>query len=181
MDDSYRLKIKIGEHEFEAEGSASVVERQFTAFTDLIAKLPAAAASKPTETPIEPSSGGAPPKPTPDMAEQWRTMMPKIVRVDERVISLTVRPTSVEDAVLLLLLAQKILRENDAVTGGEIMEGLTATGGFSVARVDRLLEKAARDGDVIVIGERRAKRYRLTNSGNAKAREVAFGLFTIVA
>ncbi len=82
---------------------------------------------------------------------------------------------------MLILYAQKTLRENDSITGGEIIEGLTATGGLAVMRVDRLLEKAGRDGDVIVIGERRAKRYRLTNTGLNKARGLAAEMIAIVA
>ncbi len=40
MDDNYRLKIKIGQHEFEAEGPADVVREQFQVFKDLIASAP---------------------------------------------------------------------------------------------------------------------------------------------
>lgn len=61
------------------------------------------------------------------------------------------------------------------------MSGLQATGGTSIGRVDRVLEKLGRDGDAIVIGERRAKRYRLTNTGLAKARQLAANLIAIVA
>lgn len=48
-------------------------------------------------------------------------------------------------------------------------------------RVDRLLEKMGRDGDLIVTGERRSKRYRLTNSGLAKAQKIASELLATVA
>jgi hypothetical protein len=82
---------------------------------------------------------------------------------------------------LLLLYGQKVLRDNDAVTGGEVIEGLTATGGMSIGRTDRVLEKMGRDRDVIVIGERRGKRYRLTNTGISRARQIASSLIAIVA
>jgi len=103
------------------------------------------------------------------------------MKTEGRTISLTVRPSSAEDAVLLLLYGQKVMRENDAVTGAEVMDGITATGGLAVLRVDRLLEKLARLGDVIVIGEHRAKRYRLTNAGIAKGRQIAVDMIALVA
>ena len=58
---------------------------------------------------------------------------------------------------------------------------IKATGGLAVGRIDRLLEKAGTDGDVLVSGERRAKRYRLTNTGLAKARQIAIDLIAVVA
>jgi DNA-binding transcriptional regulator PaaX len=61
------------------------------------------------------------------------------------------------------------------------MEGLTATGGLSVLRVDRLLERIGNAGDVVVIGVHRSKRYRLTNAGLAKARQIAADLLATVA
>jgi hypothetical protein len=105
----------------------------------------------------------------------------KILRQDNRVISLTIRPTSIENAILLLMLGQKVMRSNDTVTGSEIIQGLASTGGLSVQRPDRVLEKLARDGDVIAFGERRAKKYRLTNTGLAKARQIAAEQIATVA
>jgi hypothetical protein len=180
MDNNYRMKIKVGDHEFEAEGPADVVNEQFKAFTDLIAKLPASAPHQ-THSPARADES------TGIMAAERRDMpsadsaLDKIMRLDGRVISLTARPKSAEEAVLLLLYGQKVMRDNDSVTGSEVIDGLTATGGMQVARVDRLLEKAARDGDAIVIGERRGKRYRLTNAGLMKARTIAADLIAIVA
>jgi len=103
------------------------------------------------------------------------------MKVDERIVSLTVRPKNPDDAALLLLYGQKMLRENDSVTGAEVMGGITATGGLSIGRVDRLLENLARGGDVIVVGEHRSKRYRLTNAGLNKVRQVAGELVATVA
>jgi hypothetical protein len=179
MDDTYRQKMKIGVHEFEAEGPVNVVQEQVKRFMELIASLPKEAIVAPAqkvEAAENPSSNQPkPPAPATDSS------LNKIMRTEDRVISLTVRPGSAEDAVLLLLYGQKILRSNDSVTGAEVMSGITATGGLAVSRVDRLLEKMARDGDVIVVGEHRSKTYRLTNTGLAKARQVAADLLAIVA
>jgi hypothetical protein len=96
-------------------------------------------------------------------------------------VSLTVKPNSAEDAVLLLLLGQRLLRNNESPTGSEIVDGAERTGGLDMGRSDRLFERIARNGDVIMIGERRGKRYRLTNTGISKARRIAATLIELVA
>lgn len=182
MDDTYRQKLKIGIHEFEAEGPVSVVQEQVKRFMDLIASLPKEAVNPPPPPP--PSFADLEnlpsPKPKPTSPETDFSL-DKIMRLEDRVVSLTARPRNVEDAILLLLYGQKTLRQNDAVTGSEVMEGISSTGGFAISRVDRLLEKMSRDGDVITVGEHRSKTYRLTNAGFAKARQVATDLLAIVA
>lgn len=168
--DSYRLKIKVGEHEFEAEGPAEVVQAQFAAFRELIASLPKAA--EPAANQQEQST-----QPNRDQSE---LMLSRIMKQDGRVVSLTVRGASLEDEVLLLLLGQKNLRSNDSVTGGELIDGLRLTG-RTVARVDYHLDKLTTAGHTITIGTGRARRYRLTNQGFAKAQEIAMELVSKVA
>lgn len=181
MDDIHRLKIKIGPHEFEAEGTAEDVQQQFLAFKELITL----AASTPSLMHhAQASQGGraeeAPQPSAPDMAGNGSELLAKIMRVDGRNVSLTARPDGVNQAILLILYGQKELRQNDSVTGAEIMNGLVSTGGFSVKRVDRYLENLADEGAVIVVGEHRAKRYRLTNAGYARAGELAAALIATV-
>ena len=163
--DTCKLKIKIGPHEFEAEGPTEIVQEQFQSFKELAAVAPPPG---PTGAPIP----DEPPKPRPK-PEAIDELLFEIMKVDDRVVSLLIKPEAVEAALLLLLYGQKVLRKNDAVTGAEMLDGVKATGGLAVTRVDKLLEKAANGGDVIVIGERRSKRYRLTNTGLAKARSLA--------
>ena len=180
MEDNYRLKIKIGEHEFEAEGRSEVVQEQFQAFKEMIASTPAKPPAQTQKESTKNGDGAQPITPTPD-TPAIDAALSKIMKLENRVISLTVRADSIGDAILLLLYGQKILRQNDLVTGAEIMDGLTATGGMNVLRIDRLLEQLATNGDVIVTGERRGKRYRMTNAGIAKARQLAVDLIAIVA
>lgn len=183
--DMNRLKLKIGPHEFEAEGSPEDVQAQLAKFAELVAMVGSVAAATPEANPPASPSGHpaastppAPP-PTPNL-DDTDGRLDKIMNHDDRVVSLTVRARSVDDAVLLLLYGQKVYRNNDSVTGHEVMQGLTVTG-QRAARVDKLLEKAARENSVIVIGEHRGKRYRLTNTGLAKARELAGELIALVA
>jgi hypothetical protein len=173
--DSDRLKMKIGEHEFDAQGPTEVVDRRLADFKKLVELALAsqtAAVSKPTEKP-SPDAGK-----TPD--NQGADPLAKIMRVEERIVSLTVRAQSPTDAVLLILLGQRQFRQNDAVTGMEVNQGLTVSG-QTVGRVDRVLDRAAAAGHVIVIGQHRGRRYRLTNSGLARAGDIANALIATVA
>jgi hypothetical protein len=180
MSDNYKLKIKIGSHEFEAEGPADVVQKQFHAFQELIASIP-------EQRFIPSSADSAEEERYPNFVIRNTNTEPsvqdfsKIMKVEDRIVSLTVRPESLDDAVMLILLGQKELRTNELSTGGEIMQGLTATGGFPISRIDKTLAKLGRAGDVIVIGEHRAKKYRLTNAGLTRVRRTASALLATVS
>jgi hypothetical protein len=187
--ETLKLKMRIGAHEFEAEGPQDVVKEQFEAFKALIAAVPTAPLNASfTGYPGTPPSitAGAQPgsqtfePPLVPALDTSQEALARIMKVDDRIISLTARARNTDDAVLLLLYGQKALRVNDAVTGAEMIDGLSATG-IKVQRVDRLLEKASDIGDVIVVGSGRAKRYRLTNSGFAKAKAIANDLIATVA
>ena len=73
-----------------------------------------------------------------------------------------------------------MFRNNETVTGAEIVDGLKVSGQI-VSRLDRLMEKIAAEGHVIIIGSHRAKRYRLTNQGFSRAQEIAKELIATVA
>lgn len=158
--DTYKLKIKIGEHEFEAEGPVEVVQAQFTAFRELIATIPAAAAT-----------------PAPNVIPTVSPELPhlpieKILKVEGRMVSLTAKCETIDEAVLLVLLGQKDLRNNQEVTGAEIMDGLKQSG-YMLGRVDKVLDRLSANGNVHTIGFRRGRRYRLTNLGVNAALEIA--------
>jgi hypothetical protein len=180
MDTVTRLKTKIGEHEFDAEGSPEYVREQFLAWQELVKLAVSIPATAPRASAPQADEGSLPIPPKNDgpLSDQELT---KIMRVDGRYVSLTARAATVHDAVLLMLYGQKVLRNNEAVTGAELLSGLGSTGGFPAPRLDRILDKLATDGDVMSFGERRGKKYRLTNTGSAKARALAADLITAVA
>jgi hypothetical protein len=176
MSDTYRLKIKIGEHEFDAEGPADIVREQFEAFKELVAVSPPKTQNPGTET----DKSVILPTLSQDMAFDDASLG-KIMKKEGRIVSLTIRPRTIEEALLLTILGQRYLRGMEVTTGAEVMGGITATGGIAVTRIDRLLEKLGRDGDLIVMGERRGKRYRFTNTGLTKAQKIASELLATVA
>lgn len=174
--ESYKLKIKIGEHEFEAEGPVDIVQDQFATFRDLIATFPGRRAEEAAPPEIQPERDGGGAIAT---GSPTGLALEKISRVDGRVISLTVTPASVQEAVLVILLCQRHFRSNDSVTGGEIMDGLRQSGHIA-ARADYVLDKMAAEGLVIRIGIGRARRYPLTNAGVTKAQESAKAFLALI-
>ena len=163
-----RIKIRVGPHEFEAEGPTEVVQSQLDMFRALLASMPSvsnvptvAANSQDEKVPSASVS-----------ADTSHVAIEKIMNADGRVVSLTALPASVEDSVLLLMLGQKDLRNNISVTGQEIGDGLDQSG-KPTPRVDRVMEKHMRDALVLKTGLGRATRYRLTNQGLSRALIIA--------
>jgi hypothetical protein len=174
--ESNKLKIKIGDHEFEAEGPPDVVQAQFAAFKELVTSAVATATPRNTQNTSPPGT----------KQDQDKTgssdglLLDKIMKVDGRVVSLTARAPSLSDAILLVIFGQKHFRSNDGITGGEIIDGLRQSG-QAVDRIDRTLEKLAAEGLIIKLGTGRASRYRMTNLGVSKAQEVARDVIGLVA
>ena len=161
--DNYRIKVKIGEHEFDAEGPAEIVQSQFETFKELIANQTqpintTEKAAKQVESGLPPANGDI--------------QLERICRVDGRVVSLTVKPEAEATAAMLIMLGQKTFRENETVTASEIKDGLGQSG-YRIARVDRVMQPLADEGSVIRIGQKKGTRYRFTNQGLAKAKTMA--------
>jgi hypothetical protein len=173
-DQQETVRIKIGPHEFEATGSPESVREKFESFKELVRTL----AGTTVKSALDAT------KQVLEKADEFLTgadELTKIMQVSGREVSLTARPQNLTDAILVIILGQKILRQNDAVTGAEIISGLEKSGGYSFNRVDGILDKIARDGDLLTFGERRGKKYRLTNTGLAKARSIAAELISSAA
>jgi hypothetical protein len=184
MEDTHHLKIKLGAHEFEASGSAESVREQFQAFKEMVTAIGFAAQQPAPPQPISTKEEPYDPQKIYDLAEQRPLAvdngLSQITKVEGRSVSLTARPKDISNGVLVIMYGQKILRQNEGVTGAEMIQGLKATGGYSFDRVDRVLDRMAREGDILAFGEHRGKRYRLTNTGLVKARALATDLILSV-
>jgi hypothetical protein len=184
-----RVRIKFAEHEFEAEGPAEAVERRAEAFQLMVAPPPPpppvpavlveAVDPRPLELP-EASITVEPPEPeeksvvTPQEAAPPPLRLDRIMHSRGPVLSLSAA-TRLPDSILVILLGQRIFRNNEAVRGIEIMEGLRDSG-FRVTRVDTLLSRLASEGIIIVRGKHRRRRYRLSVAGIAQAEQIARAL-----
>jgi|HubBroStandDraft_4_1064222.scaffolds.fasta_scaffold04728_3 hypothetical protein len=164
--DTSRIKIKIGEHEFEAEGPAELVKEQFEAFKNIISSLPNITPQKNQSDTVKGLVNHL------DAAGIPMLKYDAILHVDGRIVSLTAIPPSTEDAALLIMLGHRQLRDNTSVTGQEIGDGL-AQSGRPVPRVDRIMEDAIQAAFVLKTGIKRATKYRLTNQGFVKAQGLA--------
>jgi len=155
--DILRIKIKLGENEFEAEGAPDVVKTQIATFERLI--------GRPIETPLAAS------------LEERAPSIKDVARADGKVVSLIVDCQSLPQAVLAMLLGHKDLRGTQWVSGSEIMAGLRASG-HQIERADNILKRHATSGHVVIHGKRRLKRYRLTTDGIERAQAIAQSLAT---
>ncbi len=164
--DTTKLKIKIGNHEFEADGPVDAVQSQFEAFKEMVGKSA-------LDSDRGRSSDGQQNQDNKAIAiDPAHVAIEKLMHVSGRIISLTALPPTIEDAALLIMLGHKDLRNNLTVTGQEIGDGL-AQSGRPVPRVDRIMDKAITTAYVLKTGIKRATRYRLTNQGLAKTLNVA--------
>jgi hypothetical protein len=181
-----RVRIKFAEHEFEAEGPAEAVERRAEAFQQMVSPppppppLPAVLVSAVEENPLviseapittEPESTAATEKPPEPEAGPPPLQLDRIMHSRGLVLSLSVG-SKLGDAILVILLGQRVFRNNEEVRGIEIMEGLRDSG-FRVTRVDTLLSRLAGQGIIIVRGKHRRRRYRLSVAGIAQAEQIA--------
>lgn len=164
--DIIKIKMKIGDHEFEAEGPAEVVQAQLAAFKEIIASqsgpIGSSGARQDQQTQLDQGQ----------ITQASALQLDKMFKVEGRIVSLTAHPGSPDDATLLIMLGQKQFRGNDAITGQEIGDGLDHSG-IRVLRVDRVMDKFVRDGFVLKVGLGRASRYRLTNPGFNKGQSIA--------
>jgi len=164
----FKLQVKIGNHEFSAEGEQEAVQRQFEVWRELIAAPTAAAA------PASPGSAPASQVEQPSLDPE-SALYDKIFRHDGKgAVSLTVLPQGADgerDAALLLLLGRRHYEHEEQVTGQRLLSGLKESG-LPVERADRMFGDYM-DRYLLRAGAHRAVRYRLTNPGLDKARELA--------
>jgi hypothetical protein len=161
-----RIKVKIGDNEFEAEGPTATVQAQFKAFQEIVSTMPRVVA------PSHPKREQQTIRQQDDTNTIPHIPIEKILHVSGRVVSLTALPKSATEAALLILLGHKDLRNNVSVTGQEIGDGLDQSG-RPVPRVDRVMDSALEQALVLKTGIKRGTRYRLTNQGLSKALNLA--------
>ena|SRR2546428_9498216 len=164
--DTTRIRVKIGDNEFDAEGPTATVQAQFKAFQEIVSTMPRIVAPSQPKREQQAIVQQEDPNSLPHIP------IAKILHVSGRVVSLTALPKSATDAALLILLGHKDLRNNVSVTGQEIGDGLDQSG-RPVPRVDRVMDKALEEALVLKTGIKRGTRYRLTNQGLSKALNIA--------
>lgn len=164
--ESTRIKVKIGDNEFDAEGPTETVQAQFETFKQLISSAASVSATAKSSNSLKVWAA------LDKQPEPPHIPIEKVLHAAGRVVSLTALPASLVDAALLIMLGHKDMRNHLSVTGQEIGDGL-AQSGRPVPRVDRVMDKAIEEAHVLKTGIKRGTRYRLTNQGLAKALVIA--------
>jgi len=156
---TYKLKVHIsGQHDFEAEGDKETVERQFATFTELVRSVMSRSGTDAHAPGALPAS------------------LEKIVRTDDKAIFLSSVPETsypAADALLILLWAYKLMRNEDAVSGAELLESLKKSG-MNTQRIDRAFAHYLGGTQALVVkmGIRRGVKYKLTERGISRTKEL---------
>jgi len=172
LQETFKLKVKIGGQEFEAEGPSDLVTRQFEAFRLLIQEAPVVAGERPAHPAgSRHRDSTTPQEPAPHAHHDAN--LATLFRVSPQTQLLSLRQPPVgkypeADAVLLLLLGHKLLRNEEDVPVTVITEALKQSG-CPVKRLDRILTIYTKDHSVVRSGRGKGGKYRLTNVGVKKA------------
>jgi hypothetical protein len=171
MPNTHRIKIKLGDAEFEAEGPSETVQSQYEQFLKAAAlmgqKAATATAKSKTIEEEKPPAGDI------DEGVVGRIFE---VRTDGNV-ALKVLPKGEEregDAFLLILYGFRRLRGQEAILGTQLLRSGQLSG-IGTIRPSRAL--ASYDRYVIRGGNRKGSTYSLNNQGVTKAEEIAARIF----
>ncbi len=166
MSETHKLRIKIGDAEFEAEGSEASVKVQYEAFLAALAMKHATSVTmeKPAEGSIA-TSGETD-------SDQERDLIAKAFNASEDLVSLKYLPkgdAKEADALLLLLFGYSRLRSAESVLGTQLLRAARQSG-LSIERVDRYIGK--HDAYLLKGGARKGLKYSLNNQGVMKSKEL---------
>ena len=177
---TFKLKVKIDGQEFEAEGLPDLVTRQFEAFRLMIQGAGLGLVTGERTVHSEGSRLLNPMSHEPIAQAGHRDVdLVKLFRVSPQTQLLSLRqpPGSKypeADAVLLLLLGHKQLRNEEDVPVTVLTEALKQSG-CRVKRLDRILTVYTKDHSVVRSGRGKGGKYRLTNLGLKKAELMVAG------
>lgn len=176
----HKIKMKVGPHEFEAEGDKDSVQEQLRLWSDLIK------AASPQEPIVQPTINQT--KETSVQENQIDNLdqnLNKLFIVDEKNHALTLKylPFSKEkeaEAFLILLFGYKKILDKDELLVTELKRSLEKSG-VAVARVDRLASRFVADRMVLKRGSGKGSRYAISNTGMARSLEIAQDLRGVIA
>jgi len=156
MTNIQRLRVKLGNAEFEAEGDADSVKQQFAEF--MLAIASGGAGKKPVDVKADVEGQIAQCEPQPKSLD-------KIFKTGELISLLALPKTDAPsaDALLLLIYGFEKLKGESTVGGNALMQAARQSG-VPIPRVDRVI--AARDEFYNAAGAKKGRRYSLNNKGS---------------
>jgi hypothetical protein len=175
----FKLRVKIGMHEFEAEGDEAAVREQFSVWQNLLG------GSKSVSTSAAPGEGedSATAKEAAPVGQvaMWdapftKDQLSKVfdVNLKSNLVTLKVQPTGdgrPNDTLLLIIYGYKTLRNWDTVKVGFLKDALVRSG-VNVDRVDRLAMPCLRKNFLHKGGMGRGGHYGVTNTGTEHAMKI---------
>lgn len=192
---AYKVHVKLGPAEFEAEGPEETVKEQLAHFF--------IAATQPSPLPNKTNGNGtsngngafhgngeSEPKGdssglASDGLELRTSIEPTVLqrlfkRSDDGLVSLRALPKSDArnaDTLILILWGHFVLKNQGEVGAGDLLSALRQSGITSLDRVDETLERKGYVDFITTSGSRRHKSYGLTNRGMTYAQNVAKAIF----
>jgi len=165
MATNHRIKVKLGDAEFEAEGAEDKVQAQYEQFLTAIAHAP-----KPSvDTPLtKDKKNDQPPGPVDDAL-----MMRLFEQREDGIVALRVLPQGTEreaDTLLLLLYGYKRLRSEQNILATRLVRAANHSG-LKLTYLNRV--QAQLTQYVMRGGQRKGATYALNNQGVLKAEEIA--------
>lgn len=160
---THRLKIRIGDAEFEAEGTEETVNQQFEAFKELIQNAPRSVSSVRTAS----SGPAAMPQTLPELdLESLNRLFFKTKGGKFLSLYVTIQGEDrLQKAILLLLYGYRRLLSSEDLPVTTLKDSLEQSG-FIVGRIDRVASPLIREALVVKAGKKgKGGRYRLTNLG----------------
>jgi hypothetical protein len=160
---AHRIKVKLGEAEFEAEGAEDKVQAQYDQFL-------AALEQAKTKQPLKSTAARAGDVPTIDDARITSIFE---LRPDDMVILRFHPPDTVEasDAITLLLFGYLRLKNQENVLATQLLRAAKQCG-LGIDRIDKAVDPYVPQY-ILRGGQRKGTTYRLTTRGIARAQEVA--------
>lgn len=170
-----RLKLKVGPHEFEAEGDHDQVMAQLQIWQQLIAGSATAAPPMPHAASQE--AGGYDPIAKTDVRDLERAELGKMFIHTEGTQEISLRyippsDTKEQDAILLILLGYRVLEDKPEILVTWLKAALEKSG-LTADRVDRLATPLANDRLLLKRGRGKGGVYQLTNKGVVAATNLA--------
>jgi hypothetical protein len=176
MSDTKRIKLKIGDAEFEADVPADQVQPMYDQFLAAIGNRPAIStkAAAP-ETP----NGVAPPIQQQPQGAMDEMILTKLYEVrSDGVITLRALPRGEQkeaDTFLLLLYGYRRIKNEEPVLGTQLLQSAKYSGMAEMRPADAFW---ATEQLVIRGGVKKGSTYQLNNPGVAKAEEIATKIFS---
>jgi hypothetical protein len=192
--DTYKLRVKIGPNEFEAEGQPDVVKAQFEEWKTLVvgARLGPSSPTQPHAQGTQHSPAGADAPPFVGSVEGGAagasmdsSRLGRLFDVDHNKdrVTLKVLPqgdNKAADALLITLYGYKALREKNDVQVTSLKSSLVFSGCLGGKRIDRVAEPHVRKQFLLKRGIGKGGIYTLTSMGSNAAKEIIDDLLKLV-